>query len=219
VKVGLGKNEITIIDMPGVGESREADERFSSLYEEVLKEADLLLWLVKADSRAYASDKHTWGLLKSALAAKGIPYLFVLTQADKIDPSEEWNFEKNEPSAEQMGTLLQKRKVVCTEFGLATADVVFAAPKRAYHLKEVVLRMVTLLPDEKKSAVLKFATPETQSDDAQKVASEGFWKTVWEFAKEKAASVVSWVKDNPDASMKIGEAAWNILKRVIRKGK
>ncbi|MEC3905133.1 GTPase, partial [Leclercia adecarboxylata] len=47
-----GERQVTLIDLPGVGESPERDEEYQALYQRLWPELDLVLWLIKADDRA-----------------------------------------------------------------------------------------------------------------------------------------------------------------------
>ena len=68
IRLELGKEMgILLVDMPGVGESRERDEEYGALYNEVLTRSDMILWLLKSDARAYASDLHVWSLVAPKL--------------------------------------------------------------------------------------------------------------------------------------------------------
>ena len=45
---------IKLIDVPGVGETIERDKEYFALYEKLAPELDLVIWVIKADDRAYA---------------------------------------------------------------------------------------------------------------------------------------------------------------------
>lgn len=49
LKQGKG---ISLIDMPGVGESEQRDAEYAALYRRLLPELDLVLWVIKGDDRA-----------------------------------------------------------------------------------------------------------------------------------------------------------------------
>ena len=58
VLLKMGTNGIKLIDVPGVGESTMRDEEYGKLYSKLLPELDLVLWLIKSDDRALASDEN-----------------------------------------------------------------------------------------------------------------------------------------------------------------
>lgn len=46
-----------LVDLPGLGESLDADERYFPLYERWVPRASLVLWFVQADTRAHKRDE------------------------------------------------------------------------------------------------------------------------------------------------------------------
>lgn len=54
----VGERVMTLVDLPGVGESSLHDAEYAALYREHLPRLDLVLWLIKADDRALAVDEH-----------------------------------------------------------------------------------------------------------------------------------------------------------------
>ena len=54
----VGDRHMTLVDLPGVGESGARDNEYAALYREQLPRLDLVLWLIKADDRALAVDEH-----------------------------------------------------------------------------------------------------------------------------------------------------------------
>ncbi len=51
-RLQVGDRYITLMDLPGVGESGARDTEYAALYREQLPRLDLVLWLIKADDRA-----------------------------------------------------------------------------------------------------------------------------------------------------------------------
>ncbi len=54
---------LTFVDLPGVGESLERDKEYHQLYRNLLPELDLIIWVLKADDRAWSSDEHCYRFL------------------------------------------------------------------------------------------------------------------------------------------------------------
>ncbi|MGQ0775057.1 MAG: GTPase family protein, partial [Pseudonocardiales bacterium] len=79
-------------DMPGIGESEQADDRYLALYREKLIESDVVLWAIHADTRSTLLDSNALRAILSdspldeqrTLMAK---LTFVLTKADLLTPS------------------------------------------------------------------------------------------------------------------------------------
>ena len=84
-RLRLGKRFMTIIDLPGVGESELRDAEYAALYREQLPRLDLVLWLIKADDRALAVDEHFY--LQVIGEAYRHKVLFVISQSDKVEPT------------------------------------------------------------------------------------------------------------------------------------
>ena len=84
-RLQVGDRYITLMDLPGVGESGVRDTEYTALYREQLPRLDLVLWLIKADDRALAVDEHFYRQVI------GEPYrhkvLFVISQSDKAEPT------------------------------------------------------------------------------------------------------------------------------------
>lgn len=84
-RLQVGERFMTIVDLPGVGESGVRDTEYTALYREQLPRLDLVMWLIKADDRALAVDEHFYRQVI------GEPYrhkvLFVISQSDKAEPT------------------------------------------------------------------------------------------------------------------------------------
>ncbi len=47
---------MTLVDLPGIGETPQHDQEYRELYRQLLPELDLIIWILRADERAYAAD-------------------------------------------------------------------------------------------------------------------------------------------------------------------
>ena len=81
----VGERSMTLVDLPGVGETPEYDAEYSALYQKLLTELDLIIWVLRADDRARAVDIVTHRSLL-AYGADASRFLFVISQADRIPP-------------------------------------------------------------------------------------------------------------------------------------
>jgi hypothetical protein len=205
--------KVKIIDMPGVGESEDQDAAYLELYRGALAEADLILWALKADSRAYAADLKAWGLIKNDVFQREIPTFFILTQADKMDPVIEWDHEQNLPGATQMGHLLQKKKIVAGDFGIESLKVIPISSQFGYGIKELTLEIISSLPDNKKAGFFRVTTPQAQSEESSAQAQKGFFNSVWEFVKKAADTVKEFFEYH---EKEIRETLYEVGKEVIR---
>lgn len=84
-RLQVGERYMTLVDLPGVGESGERDAEYAALYRAQLSRLDLVLWLIKADDRALAVDEHFYHqVIGEAYRHK---VLFVISQSDKAEPT------------------------------------------------------------------------------------------------------------------------------------
>ncbi|MCA5931684.1 GTPase family protein [Pectobacterium versatile] len=80
----VGERFMTLVDLPGVGESGARDNEYAALYQDQLPRLDLVLWLIKADDRALVTDEHFYQqVIGEAYRHK---VLFVISQSDKAEP-------------------------------------------------------------------------------------------------------------------------------------
>ncbi len=103
ITVGLGEGSekgIKLVDVPGIGEDPERQEEYVKLYKSLVPELDLVLWLIKADDRNYASaidafdevfntDRRT--VLTDSGGQNAAPVIFVITQTDKTNDTDDWD--------------------------------------------------------------------------------------------------------------------------------
>lgn len=92
VKNAPSGSRLIFYDLPGIGESAEADVEYIKNYQKMLFQSDIVLWAVHADSRSFAFDIEAlhkiFGNLKREERAKIISRItFVLTKADLLIPS------------------------------------------------------------------------------------------------------------------------------------
>ncbi|MCP5634800.1 dynamin family protein, partial [Klebsiella pneumoniae] len=86
---------LILVDLPGVGESEQRDKEYESLYRNILPELDLILWVIKADDRAFSVDERFYRQVMTGYQQR---FLFIVNQVDKIEPSHEWYVTGNAPS-------------------------------------------------------------------------------------------------------------------------
>lgn len=61
--MAMNNHTLTFVDLPGVGESIERDKEYHRLYRNLLPELDLIIWVLKADDRAWSSDEQCYRFL------------------------------------------------------------------------------------------------------------------------------------------------------------
>jgi len=99
VAKGTTKHELWFYDLPGIGESSEADDEYLEDYKQKLLESDVVLWAIHADIRSVTFDFNSLQkILASFEAAVQGDLLgkitFVLTKADLLSPPP-WIFGKD----------------------------------------------------------------------------------------------------------------------------
>jgi small GTP-binding protein len=178
---------MTLIDVPGVGESEDRDVEYHALYQSLLPELDLVLWVLKGDDRAFSIDERFYKeVVLPVVKATGVPIIFVLNQVDKIEPFREWDEEACLPGKEQARNIAAKVKDVKQVFKTARKlpVVVPVAADQGYRLVELVNRIVEELPDEKKYGFAKEVCDEHVSDATVASVKTGFWNSVKQIAAD-----------------------------------
>jgi hypothetical protein len=147
--------QILLLDVPGVGETNLRDREYSDLYQELLPNLDLILWLIKADDRAFSSDELFYKNIVRPHLAQGKPLLFVINQADKIEPIREWDIKNNKPGYQQSINLENKRREVARYFDTPISNIIIVSAIEKYNLGTLVDEMVFALPEEKQYTFVK----------------------------------------------------------------
>lgn len=145
-RLQLGKRYMTIVDLPGVGESSVRDNEYAALYCQQLPRLDLVLWLIKADDRALAVDEHFYHQVIGGAYRQKV--LFVISQSDKVDPT--CGGEKL--STEQKQNISRK---ICLlhELFQPVNPVCAVSVRLQWGLRVMAERMIRCLPREASSPV------------------------------------------------------------------
>ncbi|HHP2703490.1 TPA: GTPase family protein [Citrobacter freundii] len=163
----VGERSMTLVDLPGVGETPEKDETYLSLYQQLLAELDLIIWVIRADDRARAADIATHRDLLNA-GADPSRFLFVLSQADRVPPVHDGKVWQALPDAEQCLSLAAISSLVAGQLP-SSFPVMAVSAHTGYNLSALVELMVHALPAQASSAVyrqLKSDHKSTESDSA-----------------------------------------------------
>lgn len=189
-------NGIKLIDVPGIGEDPKRHAEYRELYKSLLPELDLVIWAVKADDRKYATSIEVYqDILKPNL--EKCPVIFVVTQADKIEPHRKWNEKESKPGDEQIANLNIKINDISSRFDVSTNKIVAVSANDSWNLVELVNKVVDILPNEKKYAFTREAKEENVSEEAAKTAEIGLFESIkekageaWDFIKYEVADIV-----------------------------
>lgn len=181
ITLGIGKNKgIKLIDVPGVGESSERDIEYGELYAKLLPELDVVLWVLKGDDRAYASDENFYKNLVKPHLDQGKPFFFVLNQVDKIEPFREWKVEEHEPGSNQFVNIDKKVQSVAATFNVPASKVIPVSAAEKYNMTKLVDEMVYALPKEKKITVFRQVNDEFRSEATGETVKRSFMDVVEE---------------------------------------
>lgn len=170
----IGGKGIKLLDVPGVGESNDRDKEYADLYRALLPELDLVLWVIKGDDRAFSSDETFYKNLVKPYIDKGRPFIIALNQVDKIEPFREWDEGAAKPGLKQAENIEQKRINVAKIFDLPCSCVIPVSANEKYGLIELVEKIISVLPADKKAIVLDAVKAENRSDSSKADAKNGF---------------------------------------------
>ncbi|WP_313758721.1 GTPase family protein [Atlantibacter hermannii] len=168
----VGERSMTLVDLPGVGETPEKDETYLSLYQQLLAELDLIIWVIRADDRARATDIATHRALLNA-GADPSRFLFVLSQADRVPPvpdGEEW---QELPSEKQRLSLAAISSLVAGQLP-SSFPVMAVSAHTGYNLSALVELMVHALPTQASSAVYRQLKSDHKSAESDSAVRQRF---------------------------------------------
>lgn len=199
--LNMGSKGLKLVDVPGVGESQERDEEYAKLYAKLLPELDLVLWLIKADDRAMASDENFYKNVVKPHVEQGKPFFFVVNQVDKIEPFREWNVEKHEPGPVQFQNVHKKVDSIAVQFSVPASKVIPVSASEKYNLTKLVDEIVFALPKEKNITLFKAVDDEFKS----KAAGEHVKKGLAEIIAETVEHVVDRVAETVERVVEVVE--------------
>ena len=177
LNISSGKG-IKIIDVPGVGENSDRDIEYGQLYAKLLPELDVVLWVLKADDRAYASDENFYKNLVKPHLDQGKPFFFVLNQVDKVEPFREWDEDKHEPGPKQFMNIDRKVQYVANCFDVPSSKVIPVSAVEQYNMVKLVDEIVYALPKEKKITVFKNINEDFRSEATGETVRRSFLEVV-----------------------------------------
>lgn len=125
--LNLSYSNVTVVDMPGIGESIDKDEEYMIFYKEWLPKANSLVWITQADTRAYKRDE----IFLSKLVMLLDPSTSLTVALNKIDcfgvNEDEQPFDNilGKPSMDQLKQLPEKVKDIYSIFKNVVGDRFF----------------------------------------------------------------------------------------------
>ncbi|HIE8602327.1 TPA: GTPase family protein [Klebsiella variicola subsp. variicola] len=206
-----GSHSLVIVDLPGVGENGRWDHEYRALYRRMLPELDLVLWVIKADDRALTVDEQFWhGVVR--------PYrqkvLFVVNQADKIEPCHEWGSAIGTPSPQQQVNLKAKQAAIMAMFKPHHPVCVVSA-STGWGIEDMVANMMCCLPDCATSPVVTQLQGRLCTEPVKSQARDSFGEAVsrvFDTAESSSflpASLKTVIRTVRDVVVSVARAVWD----------
>ncbi|MGO2337408.1 MULTISPECIES: GTPase family protein [Providencia] len=171
--MSMNNHNMTFIDFPGIGENAEKDKEYHALYHALLPELDFIIWLLKADDRAWSTDEHYYRRLIKEYGYPANHILFVLNQADKIEPCREWDLTTHTPSPQQSLNLHEKSQLVVHTFS-PTHPVIAVSSIEAYQLPHLAEQLVMALPIHVSSSIVRQLNQQYRTENVNHTARDDF---------------------------------------------
>lgn len=170
-RLQVGERFMTIMDLPGVGESGVRDTEYTVLYREQLPRLDLVLWLIKADDRALATDEHFYRqVIGEAYRHK---VLFVISQSDKAEPTT-----GGERLSTEQKQNISRKICLLHEIFQPVHPVCAVSVRLQWGLQMMAERMIKCLPREVSSPVVAQLQHPFRTTVVREQARDDFGETV-----------------------------------------
>jgi hypothetical protein len=145
-----------------------------------MPQLDMVLWVLKADDRAYAVEEQFYQDVFAQYSGPLPPVLWVLNQVDKTEPAEQWNWPSAQPSALQAERIAQKQQAVARQLGIAEQDILPVSVRGRYRLSRLVEAMITRLPKQARSPLVPHLQNGYRTEAVISTASSSFGDAVVE---------------------------------------
>lgn len=170
-RLQVGGRFMTIVDLPGVGESSARDTEYAALYQQQLPRLDLVLWLIKADDRALVVDEHFYRqVIGEAYRYK---VLFVISQSDKAEPTS-----GGERLSTEQKQNISRKICLLHELFQPVHPVCAVSVRLQWGLRVMAERMIKCLPREASSPVVSQLQHPFRTTVVREQARDDFGETV-----------------------------------------
>ncbi|WP_232829643.1 GTPase family protein [Rahnella sp. NRRL B-41462] len=214
-QLSLAPYALLMVDFPGIGETPELDRIYTRLYQHWLSQLDLIIWVLKADDRAWNDDIRCYNQLISQ-GADPARFLFVLNQADKIEPCREWDLVTHQPSLLQQQHLQVKIAQVNALFS-PQHPVLAVSASEGFNMLLWAETFICALPDNASSAVIRQLEPEYRTKNVINTAKDNFAHGVGDIfddalcAMQATGAVVRQFKRLRQRLLSVVRAVWHLL--------
>ena len=206
----VGGRFMTLVDLPGVGESNARDAEYATLYRKQLPRLDLVLWLIKADDRALAVDEHFYRqVIGEAYRHK---VLFVISQSDKAEPTS-----GGERLSTEQKQNISRKICLLHELFQPVHPVCAVSVRLQWGLRVMTERMIRCLPREASSPVAVQLSAPLRTDAVNKKARDDFGETVGSALDAVSslplipAPVRTVIQSVRDIVVSVARAVWNFF--------
>ncbi|HGM6910868.1 TPA: GTPase family protein [Serratia marcescens] len=209
----LASHALFIVDFPGIGESPAFDPVYARLYRHWLNKLDLIVWVLKADDRAWNDDIRCYRQLVSH-GADPARFIFVLNQADKIEPCREWDVVNHQPSLHQHDNLQEKVAQVNAVFS-PVHPVLAVSALEGFNIALWVEALITALPDKASSGVTRQLEPAYRTEKVTTTAQEGFTRVVGDIFDDSVEALLAshtlrtWLKQVRSRLLSLAKLLWH----------
>lgn len=209
-RLQVGKRVMSLVDLPGVGESNARDVEYAALYRKQLPQLDLVLWLIKADDRALAVDEQFYHQVIGEHYRHKV--LFVISQSDKSEPTRGGD----KLSIEQKQNISRK---ICLlhELFQPVNPICAVSVRLQWGLRVMAERMIRYLPREASSPVVSQLSTPLRTDSVNKKARDDFGETVGSVLDTVSslplipAPVRTIIQAVRDTVVSVARAVWNFF--------
>ncbi|QLU12994.1 GTPase family protein [Citrobacter freundii] len=206
----VGGRFMTLVDLPGVGESGARDTEYAALYREQLPRLDLVLWLIKADDRALSVDEHFYHkVIGEAYRHK---VLFVISQSDKAEPTS-----RGERLSTEQKQNISRKICLLHELFQPVHPVCAVSVRLQWGLRVMTERMIRCLPREASGPVAVQLSAPLRTDAVNKKARDDFGETVGSILDTVSslplipAPVRSVIQSVRDIVVSVARTVWNFF--------
>lgn len=114
LKVGIG---LDIIDLPGLGDDIRKDREYEAIYQEILPQSDVILYVLKADNRTLAEDERIIQNVVIPCCDKE-KMIIAVNQVDLLGENEglHWDTRVNLPDKQQEELIKNKQSDIAKQF-------------------------------------------------------------------------------------------------------
>ncbi|WP_449619512.1 GTPase family protein [Robertmurraya sp. Marseille-Q9965] len=128
----------SLCDLPGVGESSEADGKYLEWYRDILQKSNCVVYVLRADQRDFTIDEKIFSSLFKNQAEKR-KVIVALNYADKAEPiNRKYPFQ---PSEAQLNNLKERMNQVSRIFDIPPKNILYYSAGEGYNI-EILVSMI-----------------------------------------------------------------------------